>query len=317
MNESPRQIVPDQSSRPDLSGNVRGAMLMILSGAGFTVYLILAKELSARHDSGYLAFWRALIALIVTAPVMFRHGVSILKTDRFALIGLRSLFGTFGFILSLYAVSDHFSLPLSQFNALSFSRPIFVTLLAIIVLKERVGLPRWSAILAGFVGVLSMVLPGLTGAEPADLGSLLALASAFAFAGAIILVKTLTRTHRPITLLIWANLLSAILLLPFAIFRGSVPNPVDAGLMVAMALTGLVGQFSYITAMSLGDASFLSSMDYVRLPMAALADWLIFKLLPGLSVWIGAGIIIAATLYITFREVRLKQIHVSKAPGAP
>ncbi len=290
---------------------------MIASGAGFTLYLVLAKELSARHDPGYLAFWRAFAALIITSPILLRRGFSVLRTDRFALIGLRSILGTLGFIFSLYAVSAHFSLPLSQFNALSFSRPLFVTILAILVLRERVGRHRWGAIAVGFLGVLVMLWPDLTGDTGVDFGTILALMSTFAFAGAIILVKTLTRTHSPMALLIWANLLSAILLVPFAIWRASMPSLADAGLILGMSLAGLAGQYCYITAMSMGDASFLSSMDYVRLPMAALADWLIFKLLPGLYVWSGAGIIIAATLYITIREVRRKQQRGPKAPGAP
>jgi drug/metabolite transporter (DMT)-like permease len=94
-------------------------------------------------------------------------------------------------------------------------------------------------------------------------------------------------------------------------------GPEDAALILAMALAGLAGQYCYITAMSMGDASFLSSMDYLRLPIAALADWLIFKLLPGFSVWLGAGIIIAATLFITVREARLGRKRGPKAPGAP
>ena len=317
MSDKPQQSGFEELNRPGLSGNVRGAFWMIASAFAFTVYLILAKQLSGQHDPGFLAFWRAAIALLITAPLFLRDGFGILKTDNFRLIGLRSLLGTLGFIFSLYAISDQFGLPLSQFNALSFSRPLFISILAFFLLRETVGLYRWGAIVAGFIGVLVMIWPGLTGAEPMNFGSVLALLSAFSFAGAIILVKKLTATHKPMTLLIWANLLSAILLLPFAIWKASMPGPEDAALILAMALAGLAGQYCYITAMSMGDASFLSSMDYLRLPIAALADWLIFKLLPGLSVWLGAGIIIAATLFITIREARLGRKRGPKAPGAP
>ena len=72
-----------------------------------------------------------------------------------------------------------------------------------------------------------------------------------------------------------------------------------------MSLTGFGAQFCYIKAMSIGDASFLSPMDYLRLPMAVAADWWMIKTFPGMYTWIGAAIIIAATLFITLRE-RLK-----------
>ena len=80
------------------------------------------------------------------------------------------------------------------------------------------------------------------------------------------------------------------------------PSGVEWSWLIGMALAGVLGQYCYITAMSVGDASFLAPIDYLRLPMAALADFLIFKMLPDYPVWIGTGIIISATLFITFRE---------------
>lgn len=301
-----------QPRRPALTGNLQGALWMVASGFAFTVYLVMAKELSAAANPLFLAFWRALIALLVTVPVLVRHGAGYLRTDRFGLIFTRSLFGTLGFALSLLAVSDFFSLPLSQFNALSFSRPLFVTILAALLLGEAVGRHRWGAVGVGFVGVLVMAVPGalffwVPGVEAGvtlDLASLLAIGSAFAFAGAIILVKRLSASHAPGQLLIWANLLSALLLLPFAVIYWAELSLGEWLLVIAMSLAGLAGQFCYITAMSVGDASFLSPMDYLRLPMAAVADFLLFRLLPGVFVWIGAGIIVASTLYITLRESR-------------
>ncbi len=285
---------------------------MVVSGVSFTLYLVLAKQLSADVHPIFLAFWRSFIGLLVTLPLLIRRGPGLLATSQFPLILTRSLFGTLGFIFSLLAVSDFFSLPLAQFNALSFARPLFVTILAALLLAEHVGARRWGAVAVGFIGVLVMVAPGLLffwtpgAAAPAgfDLGAVLAIASAFGFAGAIVLVKRLSAQHSPAQLLIWANLLSTLILLGPAIYYGSSPDLQAWALIVAMSLAGLGGQFCYITAMSLGEASFLSPMDYLRLPMAAAADWLLFRLLPGAYVWIGAAIIVASTLYITIREAR-------------
>ncbi|MEO0982892.1 MAG: DMT family transporter [Pseudomonadota bacterium] len=297
-----------------LSGNARGALWMIGSGVGFTIYLTLAKLLSADAHPVFLAFFRAFLGLLFTLPLLYRNGLSSLKTRRFPLLFTRSLFGSLGFILSLLAVSDFFTLPLSEFNALSFTRPLFVTLLAALVLGETVGPRRVAAIGAGFFGVLVMTapgvvffwMPGVGGEGPTlDLAGVLALGSALAFALSIILVKTLSRDHAPTTLLIWANLLSTLLLLGPALFYWSSPGLADWGLIFLMALAGLAAQYCFITAMSIGDASFLSAMDYLRLPMTAVADWLLFNLLPGLFVWLGAAIIITSTLYITLRARRL------------
>lgn len=295
---------------------------MIASGFGFTVYLILAKMVSSEVHPVVLAFFRSLIGFLVVAPILVRQGPRFLASDNYPTLFIRSLLGTLGFVLSLVAVSDFFTLPLSQFNALSFSRPLFVTLLAALVLREAVGAQRWGAVAVGFLGVMVMVVPGVIffwlpegAGPPLDWGAVLAIASAFAFAGAIVLVKSLTASHSPMQLLVWANMLSTILLLPAVFFFWTNPDPMSWLLIIGMSLTGLGAQFCYITAMSMGDASFLSPMDYLRLPMAAVADFLLFRLLPGMYVWIGAGIIVAATLFIAWRESR-RRPHPPDLPGA-
>lgn len=287
---------------------------MIGSGIGFTIYLIMAKQASSEIHPVVLAFFRAAIGFAITAPLILRHGPAFLKTEKLGLILTRSMFGTLGFILSLLAVSDFFTLPLSQFNALSFSRPLFVTLLAAVLLNEAVGPHRLGAVGVGFLGVLVMAVPGVVffwlpegAGPPLDLAALLALASAFFFAGAIVLVKSLSATHTAAQLLTWANLLSTIILLPGLIWFWSPPSLVGWLMIITMSITGLVAQYAYITAMGMGDASFLSPMDYLRLPMAAAADFLLFKLVPGQYVWIGAAIIVVATIYITLREARMKR----------
>ena len=107
-------------------------------------------------------------------------------------------------------------------------------------------------------------------------------------------------------LLTYANVLSSILLLPFAIWFWSDASLETWGWIIVMAGVGFVAQFCYISAVSVGDASFISPLDYLRLPMATVADLLVVGLLPGTNVWIGAGIIIVSAVYITWRD-RKKQ----------
>jgi drug/metabolite transporter (DMT)-like permease len=268
--------------------NLEGALWMAASGVVFTAFLTLSKLQSAHYDPGFLAFWRAAVALMITLPIIFQQGLGILRVQQPGMVFVRSLFGTLGFILSFYAVSDAVGLPLSAFNAISFSRAMFITVIAALILRETVGWHRWGATLAGFVGVLIMTQPQ----SGVSLGTLLALAAAFCMAGAITLVTVLSRLHRPMTLLIWANLLSSILLLPLAIWKwpAVAPSLQDWSMIGVMGLCGAVGQYLYIRGMSIGDASFLSPIDYLRLPMAALVDWLLFHLLPGPWTWAGTAI---------------------------
>ena len=137
-----------------------------------------------------------------------------------------------------------------------------------------------------------------------DLGSLVALISAFTLAAAIVMVKFLSSELQPMVLLLYANLLSSILLAPFVYVFWTEVSVQDWGLILAMSAFGFVSQFCFIYAMSIGDASFLSPIDYLRLPMSAVADFWVFRLVPGVSVWIGAAIIVVSTFYIGWRERR-------------
>ncbi|KCZ86691.1 DMT family transporter [Hyphomonas jannaschiana] len=303
-------VSPDQSGIADVTAaeaprNLEGALWMTASGLVFTVFLTLSKVQSAEYDPGFLAFFRSFIALILTLPVIVQQGWGIMRIHQPGMVLLRSLFGTMGFIFGFYAVSAQFGLPLSEFNAISFSRAMFITVLAAVLLKETVGWHRWGATLAGFIGVLIMTQPQ----AGVSLGTLLALAAAFCMAGAITLVKLLSRRHRPVTLLIWANLLSSAMLLPLAIWKmpEMMPSWQDWALITLMGGCGVAGQYFYIRGMAIGDASFLSPIDYLRLPMAATVDWFLFKALPGPWTWAGTAIIIGATAYITLRERHVRR----------
>jgi drug/metabolite transporter (DMT)-like permease len=299
---------PVNTSR--LSGNLRGAILMVFSSIGFTIYLLLNKLLSADVHPVFLAFWRAFFGMALAIPFVAHLGFGAMKTKRPGLLVIRSLFGTLGFTLAIVAVSDFFTLTLAQFNAISFTRPLFVTLLAALVLREFVGPHRWGALIVGFLGVMVMVMPGIflfwqPGAfEPAglNLGSLIALISAFSLASAIVLVKFLSAELPSMVLLLYANLFSSILLAPFVFIFWTEVSLQDWGLIFAMSACGFVSQFCFIYAMSIGDASFLSPIDYLRLPMSAVADFWVFRLVPGVSVWVGAAIIVVSTFYIGWRE---------------
>ena len=308
-----------EPSERRLSGNALGAIFMLVSGLGFTVYTVFAKQLTADVHPVFLAFWRAFFALLLSVPLIMRVGIGTLRTRHPGLLFARSMFGTLGFTLAILAISADFNLTLSQFNAISFSRSLFVTVLAALVLREVVGPHRWAAVGVGFVGVLIMVVPGVFmfwAPQPGeafylDAGTLCALASAFSLAFAIVLVKTLSAELSAVALLTYANLLSSVLLLPFAIYFWSDASLATWGWMFAMAAVGFVSQYCYISAVSVGDASFISPLDYLRLPMATVADLIIVGFLPGVNVWIGAAIIIVSAAYITVRDRKKKAQRVT------
>lgn len=295
--------------------NIEGALWMILSALGFTAHTVVIKFLLEHINPVYGSFIRSFVSILMLSPFLI-FGWAKLSTEKFELLFSRSMLGSFGFVFSMTALAPIFALPLAEFNALSFTRSMFVTIFAAIFLRELVGMMRWGAVLVGFFGVLIMAVPDFifpwvqnNSGPTINFGSLFAILAALCFAGAIVLVKNLTKYHKPVELLIWANILSSLILFVPTLFYWEWPSVDVWGLILLMALTAVSAQFCYIKGMSIGDASFLSPMDYLRLPMAVAADWWMIKTFPGIYTWIGAAIIIAATLFITVRErIKSKQM---------
>lgn len=282
-----------------LSPNSQGMIWMILSGIAFTIHLGIVKLLGEEFGSGLLAFFRAAAGMLVILPVMLRTKASAFRVHQPGLMLLRGGLASAGFLLSFAAIA---AMPISQFNAISFSRPLFIIVLAAIFLREKVGLQRWIATAIGCVGVVVIVQPSMQ----MDPSSLLALGAALAFAGSIVLVKELSRLHSTVSLIVATNLLSGIFTAPFAIHEWQTPQGDQWLMIAAMAISATITQALYIKGMAIGEASYVSAMDFLRLPMAVAADWLVFKTLPGFWVWPGTALIIASTLYISIREARAK-----------
>jgi len=295
-----RLVRPLAAFSAQLSPNSRGMLWMILSGIVFTIHLGLVKTLGGEFGSGLLAFFRAAAGMLILLPVLVRTRPETLRVHQPGLMLLRGGLASAGFLLSFAAIAI---MPMSQFNAISFSRPLFIIVLAAIFLHEKVGAQRWIATGVGCVGVLVIVQPS----TQMEMSSLLALGAALAFAGSIVMVKALSRLHSTLTLIIATNLLSGLFTAPFAIHEWQTPQGEQWLVIALMALTATGAQACYIKGMAIGEASYVTAMDFLRLPMAVAADWLVFKTLPGFWVWPGTALIIGATAYISIREARLRE----------
>ena len=158
---------------------------MILAGLCWTIMTILVRQLSADYSSFEILFFRNLVAVCILLPLSIRRGFSSLKTQRLPLHCLRAFLSYIGVLLLFYGVAN---LPLSDVTALSFTQPLFVVLLAALILRESVNGPCWAAVIAGFVGLLVIVRPGFIAVE---LATVLVLFSAFSYAVSNICVKRL------------------------------------------------------------------------------------------------------------------------------
>jgi len=282
-----------------LSGNVRGALWMIASGIGFTFMAIAIKVLGHRLDSFQIAFFRCLIGFIAILPLVGAYGIDVLQTRSLKIHALRGLFGLIAMFASYYAIAR---IPLASYTALSFTKPLFSTILAVIVLHEIVRWRRWSATAVGFIGVLVMVRPG---AETFNAAALFALADSLSIAFLVTLIKRLPPGETPLGMMFYFGVFSTIAALPPALFVWQWPTAEEWALLVVIGILGALSQSFWIRAYRAGEASLVAPFDYLRLLFAGIAGYLAFAETIDLWTLLGAAIIVISTVYIARREARV------------
>lgn len=282
-----------------LPGNVRGAIWIVMAGVFFTIMSALIKKTGSRIPVIEILFVRQLVLSIIVWP-MISHD-------------LRGAFATpniklhlFRIALALVAMIAGFTatvhLPLADVTALAFTKSIFVTLFAILILREQVGLHRWAATLIGFAGVALML-------KPSGDGSLyygvLAIVSAAAAGLIMVIIRKLAQNEKLATIMAYQSFgVGAVLIVP-TIWLWVTPTWFEALLMLLVGVTSAVGQSMNILGYRAGEAAVVAPMDYLRLLYATGLGFLIFAELPTLQTLAGAAIIVAASLATLQREIRM------------
>ena len=291
MTSAPRD---DSSDRPLL------ALLMRLAGVcGFALMAALIKLASETGiQLAELIFWRQLVSLpILLGWAMLSGGIGQLATSRPKAHGVRALYGIAGMVLNFGGV---ILLPLAEATTLGFTAPMFAVLLSIVLLKESVGVWRWSAVAAGFVGIVIIAQPG-SGHLPL-FGATVALGGAFMIALIATQIRDLSRTETPLVIVFWFSMASVIVALPFMLW---VHEPLTGHqwlLLLGMGVAGTWGQVLVTMALRFGKVSSVIVMDYSSIIWATLFGWLLFSTLPALTTWIGAPLVVLAGLIISWRE---------------
>lgn len=295
-----------------LPHNLEGALWMLASAVTFVAMTTLVKYLGRDYSPQLQNVYRQGASLLGVLPFIIRSP-SLLATRRFGVILFRALCSTVGVTLMFYSYQK---LPMADANALSFTRPLWVTLLAALVLREVLGPHRIAAVAAGFIGVLVLLRPGLHGMTMGA-PQMAALGSAFLLALSITGMKSLSRDLSPLALLSWSAILGVVLSVPLAVPGWRWPAPTDLALLMLMGVLALFNQMFFIRGMSVGDAAAMAPLDYVRLVLSVAFGFLLFRELPDVAVLAGAAVIVASTLYITLREVRLARQARAAARAAP
>lgn len=254
-----------------------------------------------------IGFFRVLFALMLVAPWLVQAGWRQLQTTLLPLHASRAVLKLIAQIAYFYAI---LIMPLADVAAIGFTKPIFVAIGAALFLGEIMRARRWAAIASGFVGILIILRP--TGAvfDPWILSAVLAAAG---LAGVNLMMKFLAGREATTRILAWNLMISVPIALVLALPVWTTPSPAVLGLLLLQGGLGALAQFSAARAMRQADASMLTAVEFIRLPLVAILAFVFFGELLDLSTWAGAAVILGATLYLVHREARVAGERAAKA----
>ena len=259
------------------------------------------KYLSSDLHPIIICFYRCLMGLILIAPFMIKNNFQALKSQNFKLQFSRSMINIISMICWFSAIGMmHFE----KAAALGFTTPLFTTILAIVLLKEKIRFHRTAALLIGFIGILVIVRPGYV---PLELGTVLLLASAFSFSFVLIIVKKLSAIDSSLTIIFYHLLFSTPIFFIFSLFYWETVSLNQLLIFTFMGASGLLSHWCLAQAFKLSDTTFVMPLQFTKLIWASLIGVFIFAEQPNMWTWVGGVIIFISVVYITYREAFKKK----------
>jgi drug/metabolite transporter (DMT)-like permease len=280
--------------------NLKAGAIMLLAVLSFAVMDACLKVLAGAYPAMQVTALRALGSLpFVAAWISLTGGFGEVRHARFGMHVLRAGLG----ILMLAAFVEGVGrLPLSTAYAIFFAAPLLITAFAVPFLGERVEPARWVAIAVGMAGVLIALRPTASGA--ATWPGLALLVAATCYALSAITVRVLGRTDSTKTMMFW---LVAFMAMGSGLLALPQWRPVEgrhAWVILAIAITGSLGQWAITEAFRTGEASFVAPFEYTALGWGMGLDWLFWQVAPELTALGGAALAIAGGVYLVRREHR-------------
>jgi drug/metabolite transporter (DMT)-like permease len=286
----------------------KGILLKVASALLFAVMSSLIRGLGDTVPVGQVVFFRSAFAIlpVVIIYAARRELMTAVRTGRpFGHVG-RGIISVLGMFLSFASLVR---LPLVDATAISFASPLITVALAALILKERVRIYRWSAVVIGFVGVIVMLAPYLelshAAASGPAIGALFAISAAFCNAGTVVQTRRLTDSETTSAIVFYFSLFCAVagaLTLPFAWHSPTTKELIE---LIAIGVLGGVSHILLTESYRFAAASLLAPFDYTAMVWAFVLGYLMFGETPTPLVFLGAIIIAAAGLFVIWRERRL------------
>jgi drug/metabolite transporter (DMT)-like permease len=298
----------------------------LISALLFAAMSALVRKLGDAAPVGQMVFFRSAFAILPVVVIYALRGelASAVYTRRpLGQLG-RGLLSVFGMFTNFSALTR---LPLADATAISFASPLFTVALAAVILKERVRIYRWSAVLVGFAGVIVMLVPHFDighyaaagAAATAAIGSLVALSSAVCNAGTVIQTRRLVQSETTPSIVFYFSIVCAVagaLTLPFA---WHTPTASELAALISLGVLGGIAHIFLTESYRHATASVVAPFDYTSMLWALLLGYWVFGELPSALVYLGGSIVAGAGLFVIWRErqLGLKRAREAEGPRRP
>ena len=267
----------------------------------FSAADMLAKLLTDAFHPVQIIWFRQLALLIGVMILLSRTGASVLRSGRPGLQIMRGVLAVCSGILFVTAVKY---VPLADAVAATFVAPFFLTIMGAVVLGEKVGVRRWSAVVVGFVGALIIISPGMGAIHPAVM---LVVAAAACYASRQVIGRLLADTDRTVTTVAFTAITASFVIsLPLPFVWQTPTTSFQWWALLAMALLAGVGEILVIKSLEVAEAAVVAPMHYSLILWGTAYGYLVFGQLPDQWTWLGTIIIVAAGIY-TLRRDRIRR----------
>ncbi len=283
---------------------LRGMLAAIAAFFLFSIMAVCAKLLSERHSVIEIAFYRNLIG---TLPFLFlifvlgKREILIIKS-RPAAVGFRAVLGAVSLTTTFAAFSI---MPMAETTVLLFTASLFIPVLGVFVLGERVGPYRWAAVFIGFAGVVVMASPA---GNLNTLGIAIALTASLMHAVLQVVLRYLGKFESPETVTFYFMVIGTLITALPLPFIAVTPTLDDIPLLFGLGLTGAAAQWFLSVAFRNAPAAVVTVFNYTGIVWAMLFGWMIFNDWPAPLVLLGVAIVIGSNVLMVWREIRLGKV---------
>jgi len=311
LKTSPGPAAPPNHGAPTTRRNtLLGILCMSLATMMFAASTAVMKAEFVRYPIGEVMFSRSLTSLLVCAAIILpTAGWPVFDTKKPKAHFARGLSQSISQTFTVFAVG---LMPLAGAIAIGFSAPLFSSLISVLWLKERMDLPRFLALIVGFLGVLVVTHPG---ASSLQLGALFALANAVMYGSVTVAVRSMTKTEGTLTLLMWQLSIVAALHALLLAFGVKALTLSDAAALAGGGVAWGVGQYLWTKSLSLAMTTVVSPFYYLLLVWAMIIGYVVWGDAPSQSLLLGSAIVVLAGLALTLREARQKSAAAVASAG--